>query len=61
MLPSFSSFSFARAFKGHLVGVIGKVGSGKSSLLSTITAEMDKIKGQVSDSLHPRSASFHSR
>lgn len=33
--------------QGQLIGVIGKVGSGKSSLLSAITAEMDKTRGQV--------------
>ena len=38
--------------QGQLVGVIGTVGSGKSSLLSAITAEMDKIGGQVSVSTH---------
>lgn len=34
-------------FQGELVGVIGTVGSGKSSLLSAISAEMDKQNGQV--------------
>jgi len=34
-------------FKGQLVGVIGKVGAGKSSLLAAITAEMEKRLGQV--------------
>ncbi|EDO46846.1 predicted protein, partial [Nematostella vectensis] len=33
--------------KGQLIGVIGGVGSGKSSLLSALTAEMDKLTGQV--------------
>ncbi|XP_070569620.1 ATP-binding cassette sub-family C member 10-like [Ptychodera flava] len=33
--------------KGELVGVIGYVGSGKSSLLSAITAEMIKEKGCI--------------
>ena len=35
-------------FQGSLVGVIGKVGSGKSSLLSAITAEMRKDHGDIS-------------
>ena len=34
-------------FQGQFVGVIGKVGSGKSSLLSAILAEMCKIRGHV--------------
>ena len=29
------------------MGVIGKVGAGKSSLLAAITAEMEKRQGQV--------------
>lgn len=33
--------------QGELIGVIGKVGSGKSSLLSAITAEMRKRQGEV--------------
>ncbi|XP_078352062.1 ATP-binding cassette sub-family C member 10-like isoform X2 [Oculina patagonica] len=32
---------------GQLIGVIGKVGSGKSSLLAAITAEMEKRLGEV--------------
>jgi ATPase subunit of ABC transporter with duplicated ATPase domains len=32
------------------VGVVGKVGSGKSSLLAAITAEMRRKDGQVSRS-----------
>lgn len=35
------------SFKGQMVGVIGKVGAGKSSLLAAITAEMEKRHGQV--------------
>lgn len=35
------------SFKGQLIGVIGKVGSGKSSLLAAITAEMEKRLGEV--------------
>eukprot|EP00794_Sanderia_malayensis_P019839 gene19839-21781_t len=34
--------------KGELVGVIGKVGSGKSSLIAAVTAEMERKSGQVS-------------
>ena len=34
--------------QGELVGVVGRVGSGKSSLLSAITAEMIKLQGDVS-------------
>ncbi|XP_038072640.1 multidrug resistance-associated protein 7-like [Patiria miniata] len=37
-----------RVGKGQLVGVIGCVGSGKSSLLSAITAEMTKTGGSIS-------------
>ncbi|XP_061173578.1 ATP-binding cassette sub-family C member 10-like [Saccostrea echinata] len=33
--------------KGQFVGVIGKVGSGKSSLLSAILAEMHRVGGQI--------------
>ena len=33
--------------QGMLVGVTGKVGSGKSSLLAAITAEMTRLHGQV--------------
>nr|XP_054758004.1 ATP-binding cassette sub-family C member 10-like [Lytechinus pictus] len=35
-------------FQGQLVGVIGKVGSGKSSLFSAILADMGKEKGTIS-------------
>ncbi|CAB3994460.1 multidrug resistance-associated 7-like [Paramuricea clavata] len=34
-------------YQGQLVGVIGHVGSGKSSLLSAITADMDKTQGEI--------------
>ncbi|KAL8565198.1 hypothetical protein ACOMHN_003985 [Nucella lapillus] len=37
-----------RIFKGQLVGVIGRVGSGKSSLLNAVLAEMNRLQGQVS-------------
>ena len=33
--------------KGYLVGIVGSVGSGKSSLCSAILGEMNKIKGTV--------------
>ncbi|XP_067031621.1 ATP-binding cassette sub-family C member 10-like isoform X2 [Acropora muricata] len=33
--------------KGQFIGVIGKVGSGKSSLLAAITAEMEKRLGEI--------------
>ena len=33
--------------QGQFIGVIGKVGSGKSSLLAAITAEMEKRLGEV--------------
>eukprot|EP00117_Sycon_ciliatum_P032486 scpid8147/ scgid4352/ Multidrug resistance-associated protein 7; ATP-binding cassette sub-family C member 10 len=36
-----------KASKGHLIGVAGSVGSGKSSLLAAITAEMSRADGQV--------------
>ncbi|KAF4523999.1 hypothetical protein B566_EDAN013841 [Ephemera danica] len=32
---------------GHLVGVIGQVGSGKSSLLAALLAEMEKLSGVI--------------
>lgn len=34
-------------FKGMFIGVIGKVGSGKSSLLSAILGEMSKSQGHI--------------
>ena len=33
--------------KGSLIAVIGPVGSGKSSFLSAILGEMDKVSGNV--------------
>ncbi|KAM3726824.1 Multidrug resistance-associated protein [Dirofilaria immitis] len=33
--------------KGELVAIVGKVGSGKSSLLSAILGEMDKLSGSI--------------
>lgn len=34
--------------EGSLVAVVGQVGCGKSSLLSALLAEMDKVEGHVS-------------
>jgi ATP-binding cassette subfamily C (CFTR/MRP) protein 1 len=34
--------------RGKLVAVVGKVGAGKSSLVSAILGEMHKISGKVS-------------
>ena len=42
--------------KGSLIAVIGPVGSGKSSLLSAILGEMDKISGSVNTVVSPRDA-----
>lgn len=33
--------------EGSLVAVVGQVGCGKSSLLSALLAEMDKVEGHV--------------
>lgn len=33
--------------EGSLVAVVGQVGCGKSSLLSALLAEMDKLEGHV--------------
>ena len=35
-------------FQGQFVGIVGKVGSGKTSLLAAINAEMCKLHGEVS-------------
>ena len=35
------------SFQGSLIGVIGKVGAGKSSLLSALMAEMHRLSGHV--------------
>lgn len=34
--------------EGHLVAVVGSVGSGKSSLISAMLGEMDNVKGNIS-------------
>ncbi|XP_052235250.1 ATP-binding cassette sub-family C member 10-like isoform X9 [Dreissena polymorpha] len=36
-----------RVLKGQFVGVIGKVGAGKSSLLSCLLAEMHRVRGHI--------------
>ncbi|XP_078254928.1 ATP-binding cassette sub-family C member 10 [Rhinoraja longicauda] len=33
--------------KGQLIGIVGKVGSGKSSLLAAITGELNRLDGEV--------------
>ena len=33
--------------KGSLVAVVGVVGSGKSSLISAVLGEMEKVRGKV--------------
>ena len=33
--------------RGQLIGIIGKVGSGKSSLLASILGELNKVSGMV--------------
>ena len=40
--------------QGRLVGVTGRVGSGKSSLLAAITAEMTRLHGQVQYTIYTR-------
>ena len=48
-------------WQGQFVGVIGKVGSGKSSLLAAITAEMSITQGEVCSACdhHPSSKFVH--
>uniref|UniRef100_A0A5F8G3T3 Multidrug resistance-associated protein 1 n=1 Tax=Monodelphis domestica TaxID=13616 RepID=A0A5F8G3T3_MONDO len=48
VLHSFLLPSTPFLFLGALVAVLGQVGCGKSSLLSALLAEMDKIEGHVS-------------
>ena len=45
--------------QGKLLGVTGKVGSGKSSLLAAITAEMRRIQGQVLSLSHTHMHCLH--
>ena len=33
--------------RGSLVGIVGQVGAGKSSLISALLGEMEKLKGEV--------------
>lgn len=33
--------------QGHLVALVGSVGSGKSSLVSALLGEMDRLSGRV--------------
>ena len=44
--PTLKGINF-KVNKGSLVAVVGSVGSGKSSLLSALLGEMDKINGRV--------------
>lgn len=39
--------------EGSLVAVVGLVGSGKSSLLSALLGEMDKIEGTITVKVRP--------
>lgn len=39
---------------GALVAVVGTVGSGKSSLISAILGELDKLSGKVNTKVHVR-------
>ena len=38
--------------KGQLVAIVGPVGSGKSSLISSFLGEMDKISGRVNTKVY---------
>ena len=44
--------TFFYSFQGHLVGVVGRVGSGKTSVIAALTAEMQKKSGAVFVSGH---------
>ena len=44
--PALSNITF-RVEPGRLVAVVGSVGSGKSSLISCVLGEMEKISGRV--------------
>lgn len=39
---------------GALVAVVGTVGSGKSSLISAILGELDRLSGKVNTKVHVR-------
>ena len=41
--------------KGSFVGIVGRVGSGKSSLLQGLIGEMRRTRGSVGKIMHPRS------
>ena len=44
----FSCFSIdVKAEQGSLIAIVGQVGAGKSSLISAILGEMEKIEGSV--------------
>lgn len=45
--------------EGTLVAVVGPVGSGKSSVLSAILGEMEKLTGVVQRKVKPTVLSFH--
>jgi ABC-type multidrug transport system fused ATPase/permease subunit len=44
--PSLSNINLSVS-RGQLIAVIGKVGSGKSSLLNSLLGEMERIKGHI--------------
>ncbi|RIB11911.1 ATP-binding cassette transporter 1 [Gigaspora rosea] len=46
LIPTLNDVNFS-VKKGELVAIVGKVGSGKSSLLSALLGEMEKISGDV--------------
>ena len=39
--------AYTLILQGQFIGVVGRVGSGKSSLLAAITAEMNITQGEV--------------
>ena len=48
-MDTFSCFSInLEVKKGSLIAIVGQVGCGKSSLLSTLLGEMEKLHGRVS-------------